>query len=336
MQKQLIRILVSFVLLAAAATASAGNPLASWNDGPNKSAIMDFVAGVTDENSPGYVPVSERVATFDNDGTLWSEQPVYFQVLFALDRIRAMAPEHPEWKDTAPFSYVLAGDMKSVAASGMEGLGQIIAASHANLTGTEFAETVADWLATARHPATGRPYTEMVYQPMLELLDYLRANGFKTYIVSGGGIDFVRVFSENVYGIPPEQVIGSQLDARFELRDGVPVIVKEGKLAFIDDKEGKPVGIYRHIGRRPLLAAGNSDGDQQMLEYTTVPRGPEDSTPRLGLIVHHTDADREVAYDRESHIGKLDTALDAAPDRGWLVIDMKKDWKRVYATGSSQ
>ena len=330
MQHKLVRILVSFVLLAVSATALAGDPLPSWNHGANKSAIMDFVASVTDENSPGFVPLPDRVATIDNDGTLWSEQPMYFQLYFALDRVKAMAPNHPEWKDTPPFSYVLAGDMKSLMASGMEGLGQIIAASHANLTGSEFAESVADWLATARHPETKRPYTEMVFQPMLELLEYLRANGFKTYIVSGGGIDFVRVFSENVYGIPPEQVIGSQLDASYELRNGIPVIVKEGKLAFIDDKAGKPVGIYRHIGRRPLLAAGNSDGDQQMLEYTTIAREPEDTAPRLGLIVHHTDAEREYAYDRDSHIGKLDTALDAAPKRGWLVIDMKKDWNRVY------
>ena len=330
MRNRLIQILASIVLLGIAATALAGDPLPSWNDGANKSAIMDFVANATDAGSPGFVPAAQRIATFDNDGTLWSEQPVYFQLLFALDRIRAMAPEHPEWKDTAPFSYVLAGDMKAVMASGEEGLVKIVAASHAGMTADDFAQSVRDWIADARHPTTGRPYTEMVYQPMLELLDYLRANGFKTYIVSGGGIDFMRVFSESVYGIPPEQVIGSQLDASYELRDGVPAIVKEGKLAFIDDKAGKPVGIYRHIGRRPLLAGGNSDGDKQMLEYTTIPRGPDDTTPRLGLIVHHTDAGREWAYDRDSHIGGLDTALDDAAKRGWLLIDMKKDWKRVY------
>lgn len=330
MHKRWIRILASFVLLASAATALAADPLPSWNDGANKSAILAFVANTTDVGSPGFVPAPQRVATFDNDGTLWAEQPVYFQLLFALDRVKAMAPEHPEWKTTAPFSDVLAGDMKAVMGSGMEGLGKLIAASHAGMTADEFAQSVRDWIAEARHPTTGMAYTDMVYQPMLELLDYLRASGFKTYIVSGGGIDFMRVFAESVYGIPPEQVIGSQLDASYELRDGVPTIVKEGKLAFIDDKAGKPVGIYRHIGRRPLLAGGNSDGDQQMLEYTTIPRGPNDSTPRLGLIVHHTDAEREWAYDRDSHIGGLDTALDDAPKRGWLLIDMKKDWKRIY------
>jgi phosphoglycolate phosphatase-like HAD superfamily hydrolase len=330
-----MHILTSLVLLAISATAVAGDPLPSWNDGANKSAIMAFVAKTTDEGSPGFVPAPHRVATFDNDGTLWSEQPMYFQLLFALDRVKAMAPEHPDWKTTAPFSDVLAGDMKAVMAGGMEGLGKIIAASHAGMTADEFEETVRDWIVDTRHPTTGMAYTDMVYQPMLELLDYLRANGFKTYIVSGGGIDFMRVFAESVYGIPPEQVIGSQLDASYELRDGVPTIVKEGKLAFIDDKAGKPVGIYRHIGRRPLLAGGNSDGDQQMLEYTTIPRGPDDSTPRLGLLVHHTDAEREWAYDRDSHIGGLDTALDDAPRRGWLVIDMKKDWKRIYKAGAN-
>ena len=330
MQKPLISIALFLVLLASTITAVAGDPLPSWNDGPNKSAILAFVESVTDEDSEGFVPVPERVATFDNDGTLWSEQPVYFQLQFALDRVRALAPRHPGWEDTPPFSYVLAGDMEGLMSTGMEGLGKIIAASHAGLSAGEFFEAAGEWLATARHPRTGRLYSQMVYQPMLELLDYLRANGFKTYIVSGGGIDFVRAFSEEVYGIPPEQVIGSQLDARYELRDGVPTILKEGDIVFIDDKAGKPVGIYRHIGRRPLLAAGNSDGDQQMLEYTTIPRGAGDTTPRLGLIVHHTDAEREWAYDRDSHIGGLDSALDDAPKRGWLLIDMKKDWKRIY------
>jgi phosphoglycolate phosphatase-like HAD superfamily hydrolase len=330
MHNRLLRILTSLILICIAATAVAADPLPSWNDGTNKSAILAFVANATDEGSPGFVPEPERVATFDNDGTLWAEQPVYFQLLFALDRIKAMAPEHPEWKTTPPFSDVLAGDMKAVMAGGQEGLAKIIAASHADMTAEEFAQSVRDWIAEARHPTTGLPYTGMVYQPMLELLAYLRANGFKTYIVSGGGIDFMRVFSESVYGIPPEQVVGSQLDARFEMQDGVPTVVKEGKLVFIDDKAGKPVGIYRHIGRRPLFAGGNSDGDQPMLEYTTVPRGPDDTTPRLGLIVHHTDAGREWAYDRDSHIGNLDTALDDAAQRGWLVVDMKKDWKRIY------
>jgi len=330
MQIRLMQILTSLVLLGIAATGLAGDPLPSWNDGANKAGIMAFVTKITDEGSPDFVPVPQRIATFDNDGTLWSEQPMYFQLLFALDRVKAMAPEHPDWKTTAPFSDVLAGDMKAVMASGMEGLGKIIAASHAGMTADEFAQSVRDWIAEARHPTTGMAYTAMVYQPMLELLAYLRNNSFKTYIVSGGGIDFMRVFAESVYGIPPEQVIGSQLDASYQLRDGVPTIVKEGELAFIDDKAGKPVGIYRHIGRRPLLAGGNSDGDRQMLEYTTIPREPDDTTPRLGLLVRHTDAEREWAYDRDSHIGGLDTALDDAPKRGWLVIDMRKDWKRIY------
>jgi phosphoserine phosphatase len=241
-----------------------------------------------------------------------------------------MAPQHPEWATTEPFKSVLAGDMKAVMASGMDGLAKILGASHANVTADDFAASVQAWLSTAKHPTTGKHYDQMVFQPMLELLDYLRANDFKTYIVSGGGIDFMRVFAERVYGIPPEQVVGSSIDASFELRDGVPTIVKEGKGLFVDDKAGKPVGIYQHIGRRPVFAAGNSDGDMQMLEYTTIARSAEDITPRLGIIVHHTDGEREVAYDRPSHIGQLDKAMDAAPARGWLLIDMKNDWGSVY------
>lgn len=306
------------------------DPLPSWNEGPARSAIVAFVEQVADENSPGHVPPAERIATFDNDGTLWSEQPLYFQLAFALDRVKATAKDHPEWREQEPFRSVLANDMEGVLASGKAGLAQIVAASHANMTAEAFADSVRAWVASAKHPATGMAYTEMVYQPMLELLDYLRANGFKTFIVSGGGIDFMRVFAEEVYGIPPEQVIGSQLDATFEMRDGVPTIVKQGELLFIDDKEGKPVGIYRHIGRRPVLAAGNSDGDLQMLQYATIARGANDTRPSLGLIVRHTDAEREYAYDRDSHIGRLDQALDEAPRRGWVVIDMKNDWDRIY------
>jgi phosphoglycolate phosphatase-like HAD superfamily hydrolase len=322
----------AFAALAAcqpATDAAAGvDPLPSWNDGAAKSAIIDFVNRVTDENSPGFVPVPQRIATFDNDGTLWAEQPAYFQLLFALDRVRAMAPDHPEWKETEPFKSAISGDMKGLMATGMKGLEEVVLVAHTNMTADEFATSVADWVATSKHPMTGMRYTDMVYQPMLELLEYLRSNGFKTFIVSGGGIDFMRVFTEQVYGIPPEQVVGSALDAKYELRDGVPTIVKSG--LFVDDKAGKPVGIYRHIGRRPVFAAGNSDGDQQMLEYTTIPRSDADESARFGLLVHHTDADREWAYDRGSHIGGLDTALDEAAQRGWLVVDMKDDWNRIY------
>jgi phosphoserine phosphatase len=241
-----------------------------------------------------------------------------------------MAADHPEWSDTEPFKSAIAGDLQGLMAGGMEGVERILLESHANVTAEEFAASVRDWMTTSRHPTTDMPYTEMVYQPMLELLDYLRANDFKTFIVSGGGIDLMRVFSEEVYGIPPEQVVGSSLAAELEMRDGVPTIVKKGEGLFVDDKAGKPVGIYRHIGRRPIFAAGNSDGDLQMLQYATIPRGPSDTSPRFGLIVHHTDGDREWAYDRDSHIGRLDDALDEADQRGWVVVDMKEDWRRIY------
>ncbi|MEZ5990530.1 MAG: HAD family hydrolase [Planctomycetota bacterium] len=306
---------------------SGPDPLPSWTDGAARKAIVAFVERVTTEGSDAFVPEAERIATFDNDGTLWAEQPAYFQLLFILDRLRVLAADHPEWEEAEPFKSALAGDMKGLAAAGKAGLMKLVAATHAGVTAEAFAADVRAWLADARHPKTGRPYAEMVYQPMLELLRYLRANGFKTYIVSGGGIDFMRVFAEKVYGIPPEQVIGSRLGARFELRDGVPTIVKTEDDPFIDDGPGKPVGIYRHIGRRPILAAGNSDGDLQMLQYATMATGDR---PALGLLVHHTDAAREWAYDRASHVGKLDKALDEAAGRGWLVVDMKQDWKRVW------
>ncbi len=324
---------LTLLLVASCATAPSGpsaDPLPSWNDGPSKQAIVEFVTAVTREGGPGFVPPGERVATFDNDGTLWAEQPVYFQLLFALDRVEDLAGDHPEWKTTEPFQSALAGDVKGVMATGMGGLGKLLAASHAEVTAEEFATSVDAWLATASHPQTGQRYDQMVYAPMLELLGYLRANGFKTFIVSGGGVDFMRVFAERVYGIPPEQVVGSSLAAGFEMRDGVPTIVKHGEGLFVDDKEGKPVGIHQHIGRRPILAAGNSDGDLQMLQYTTVPRDPSDTTPRLGLIVHHTDADREWAYDRDSSVGKLAGALDEADQRGWTVVDMQRDWRVVF------
>jgi phosphoglycolate phosphatase-like HAD superfamily hydrolase len=305
--------------------AAQGNPLPSWNDGMAKAAITDFVSRTTTEGGPDYVAPAERIAVFDNDGTLWSEQPMYFQLAFALDHIKSMAPERPEWKDTEPFKSLLAGDLKGVLASGEKGLGEILAATHAGMTTDEFAETVRDWMDTARHPKFDRPYNELVFQPMVELLAYLRANGFKTFIVSGGGVEFMRPWVEKAYGIPPEQVVGSSGVVTYDLNGDKPVLKKEAKIEFVDDGPGKPVGINRFIGRRPVLAAGNSDGDLQMLQWTTLHDGPH-----LALIVHHTDAEREFAYDRESHIGKLDKALDEAAARGWTVVDVKSDWKTIY------
>jgi phosphoglycolate phosphatase-like HAD superfamily hydrolase len=312
------------VVVALARPAKA-DPLASWNDGPAKSAIVAFVEKVTKQGSPEFVPPAERIAVFDNDGTLWAEQPMYFQLLFALDRVKALAPEHPEWKTTEPFASVLKGDPKGLLASGEKGVLEVIAATHAGMTTDEFNATVTEWIATARHPKTGKLLTGMVYQPMLELLAYLRANDFQTWIVSGGGQEFMRPWVERVYGIPPQQVVGSQAELQYELRDGAPVLVKLPKVAHIDDKAGKPVGIQRFIGRRPVFAFGNSDGDQQMLEWTTAGAGP-----RFAGIVHHTDAAREWAYDRQSHIGRLDTAWDEAKQKGWSVVDMKSEWKRIY------
>jgi hypothetical protein len=305
--------------------ASSSNALGSWNEGAVKLAIVDFVSRVTDPENPDFVPETERIAVFDNDGTLWSEQPAYFQLVFAMDRVRALAPEHPEWNDLQPFKAVLDGDMETLAAAGEHGILELVMATHAGMTTTEFEAVVADWIATARHPTTGRPFTEMVYQPMLELLDYLRANGFKTFIVSGGGIEFMRPWTEAVYGIPPEQVVGSSIKTVFEVRDGVPVLVRLPEIDFIDDKAGKPIGINTHIGRRPIAAFGNSDGDFQMLEWTTAGDGA-----RLGVLIHHTDAEREWAYDRDSHVGRLDRGLDEAGDRGWVVVDMQQDWASVY------
>jgi len=301
------------------------DPLPSWNDGTSKQAIVAFVAAVTEKGGTDYVPPAERIAVFDNDGTLWSEQPAYFQLLFAIDRIKALAPQHPEWKTQQPFKAVLENDIKALAASGEKGLIELVMASHAGMTTDAFEQIVADWLATARHTRFKRPYTELVFQPMLELLAYLRANGFKTFIVSGGGIEFMRPFTEKAYGIPPEQVIGSSIKTKFELRDGKPVLLRLPEIFFIDDKAGKPVGIQKFIGRRPIAAFGNSDGDLQMLQWTTSGKGRQ-----FGLIVHHTDTEREWAYDRESHIGKLDKALVEAGEKGWTVVDMKKDWKVIY------
>jgi len=301
------------------------DPLPSWNEGAAKQSIVDFVVRVTDPAGPDFVPEAERIATFDNDGCLWSEQPAYFQLLFAIDRVKALAPEHPEWKTKQPFKAVLDGDMEALAAGGMHGLLELVMASHAGMTTVEFEAIVKGWIATAKHPTTGRPFTEMVFQPMLELLDYLRANGFKTFIVSGGGIEFMRPWTEQVCGIPPEQVVGSSIKTAFEMRDGEPVLVRLPEIEFFDDKEGKPVGIHSHIGRRPIAAFGNSDGDLQMLQWTAAGDGPS-----FCLYVHHTDAEREWAYDRESHIGRLDKGLDQAEARGWTVVDMKDDWRVVY------
>ncbi len=305
--------------------AFAADPLPSWNDTGSKKAIVAFVEKVTQEGSPDFVPVAERIATFDNDGTLWAEQPLYFQLFFALDRVRALAPQHPEWKTKEPFASLLKGDVKGALKGGEPAIAQIVMATHAGMTTAEFEKFVEDWIATAKHPVTKRPYTEMVYQPMLELVAFLRANGFKTYIVSGGGVEFMRPWTEKVYGIPPEQVIGSSAKLKFELRNGKPVLVKLPEINFIDDKAGKPVGIQQYIGRRPVAAFGNSDGDLQMLQWTTSGTGP-----RFGLIVHHTDAEREWAYDRNSSVGKLDKALDEAKASGWTVVDMKNDWKIIY------
>ncbi len=313
---------------AAAAQASpspAADPLPSWNDGASKQAITSFVARVTQEGGPDFVPPAERIATFDNDGTLWSEQPIYFQLAFALDRVKALAPQHPEWKQKQPFKGVLEGDMKAVAASGERGLLEMMAVTHVGNTTVEFETIVKNWIASARHPKFERPYTDMVYQPMLELLAYLRAKGFKTFIVSGGGVEFMRPWVERVYGIPSEQVVGSRAKVKYEVRDGVPVLLRLAEIDLIDDKAGKPVGIHQVIGRRPIAAFGNSDGDFEMLEWTTSGPGP-----RFGLIVHHTDAGREWAYDRTSHIGQLARGLDEAPKRGWVLVDMKQDWKVIY------
>jgi hypothetical protein len=309
-----------------ATTARAGDPLPSWNDGAAKKSIFTFVEKVTKPGSPDFVPVAERIATFDNDGCLWAEQPMYFQAFFIFDRIKALAPQHPEWNTKEPFASVLKGDVKAALAGGEHALIEMAMATHAGMTAEEFEKIVSDWIATAKHPTTKRPYTEMVYQPMLELLAYLRANGFKTFIVSGGGIEFMRPWTEKVYGIPPEQVIGSSIKTKFELRDGKPVLVRLPELNFIDDKAGKPVGINQHIGRRPIAAFGNSDGDLQMLQYTAAGPGP-----RFCLYVHHTDDKREWAYDRESHIGKLDKGLDEAKEKGWTVVSMKDDWKQIFA-----
>jgi phosphoglycolate phosphatase-like HAD superfamily hydrolase len=321
-----VLIAFSCIAFAPANALAQSDPLASWNDGTVKKSITDFVARVTTQGGPDFVPVEQRIATFDNDGTLWCEQPFYSQLAFAFDSIKAMAPSHPEWKTKQPFKALLEKDMKALAASGEKGLLEIVAVTHSGMTTEQFASTVLDWTRTARHPRFNRPYTELVYQPMLELLAYLRANGFKTFIVSGGGVEFMRPWTEKVYGIPPEQVVGSSGVVKFEIgADGKPVLMKLAKNEFVDDGPGKPVGINRFIGRRPIFAFGNSDGDLAMLQWTAAGGGA-----RFAGLVHHTDADREYAYDRQSKIGKLDKALDEANAKGWTVVDMKRDWKTVF------
>ena len=324
--KSLLLFLSLFLILSLPLRTFADSPLPSWNDGTSKQNIIDFVTAVSDRSSSDYVVPSKRIAVFDNDGTLWSEQPAYFQLFFAMDRVKALAADHPEWKTSQPFQAVLEGDMKALIDSGEKGLIELIMATHTGMTTDEFEDIAKSWVQTARHPTLNKPYTELVFKPMLELLDYLRANGFKTFIVSGGSIEFMRPWVEEVYGIPPEQVIGSSFVTRFELRDGKAVLIREAKLNFNDDKEGKPVAINLHIGHRPIFAFGNSDGDLQMLQWTTLGAPGK----RFAGIVHHTDKNREFSYDRESHIGRLDKALDEAETHGWTVVDMKKEWKIIY------
>ena len=319
------RLLLALISMVILSPVQAKDALPSWNDGQAKQAIISFVQKVTRKGGPDFVSPAERIAVFDNDGTLWPEQPCYFQGLFIVDRVHELASQHPDWKDRQPFKAVLENDWKALVDTGEQGLIELGMATHANLTNDEFYQTVKQWLAIAKHPRFNRLYTDLAYQPMLELLGLLRANGFKTFIVSGGGVEFVRVWAEPVYGIPPEQIIGSRIKTKFELRDGKPVLLRLPEIDFIDDKAGKPVSIHEHIGRRPIAAFGNSDGDLQMLQWTTAGTGP-----RFGLVVHHDDAQREYAYDRQSLVGKLDKALDEATLQGWTVVSMAKDWNRIF------
>jgi hypothetical protein len=304
------------------------DPLPAWNDGKVKQSIVSFVTKVTTQGSPDYVPVPERIATFNNDGTLCAEQPMYFQLVFVLDRVKVLAPRHPEWKTTEPFASALKGDLKRALSGGDKALRELVMATSTGMTTAEYEVIVNEWLATARHPRFNQPYTAMVYEPMLELAAYLRANGFKTFIVSGGGIEFMRPWTERVYGIPPEQVIGSSGKIKFEMRGGKPVLVRLSELSFVDDGPGKPVGINLHIGRRPIFAFGNSDGDLQMLQWTAAGGGA-----RFMGLVHHTDAVREWEYDRQSSVGKLDKAFDEAQAKGWTIVDMKQDWNVIFPFG---
>ena len=347
------RFATPFLILCLSVVTSIGHaqdPLPSWNDGPTKQAILAFVKKVTTDGSADFVPPHERVATFDNDGTLWVEQPMYTQVVFAVDRIKALAPKHPEWKTEEPYKAILAGDTKAAFEGGEKAGMKLMMSSHANLTTDEFTRIVTDWIATAKHPRFHRLYTQLAYQPMLEVLTFLRTNDFKTFVVSGGGIDFMRPWTPRVYGIPPQQVVGSSIKVQYEMQNGRPVLFRLPEVDFIDDGPGKPTGIYRFIGSRPIIAFGNSDGDLEMLQWTTMsepsepgrpgslssepgrprPSEPGRPRPRLGMIVHHTDAEREYAYDRDSSVGRLDKALDQAPQRGWVLIDMKNDWRKIF------
>lgn len=323
--------LLILACIGACSAPTTGDPLPSWNEGEARQSIIDFVQGVTTTGSTDFVPIAERIAVFDNDGTLWAEQPVYVQAQFAFDQLKVQADAHPEWTEQQPFKAVLQDDIATALSGGTKSLLEIIMATHAGTSTEEFSTTVSNWLATARHPATGMAYTDMVYQPMLELLAYLRANGFKIFIVSGGGIEFMRPWTEAVYGIPPEQVVGSSIKTQFEMHEGAPVLMRLPEMNFIDDGPGKPVGISEHIGRRPIAAFGNSDGDLQMLQWTTAGSGS-----RFALIVHHTDAEREWAYDRKSHVGHLDKALGEADTNGWTIVDMQRDWKVVYPAIGNQ
>ncbi|UIP27069.1 HAD family phosphatase [Photobacterium sp. TLY01] len=304
---------------------AAADPLPSWNDTATKQQVMQFVQQTTEENSPQFVPVEERIAVFDNDGTLWAEQPAYFQLFYAIDRVKDEADKHPEWKTEEPFASLLKGDMEGVKKSGMEGVMKLVMATHANMTTDQFSQSVDQWMKTAKHPATEKLFTQMVYQPMIELLGYLRSNGYKTYIVSGGGVEFMRAWAPQVYGIPPEQIIGSSIKTEYKYIDGKPVISRLPEIDFVDDKEGKPVNIQKIIGRRPVIAVGNSDGDLAMLQWTKAGEGA-----RMSVLVHHTDAEREWAYDKESSVGRLDKALPVAEKEQWIVVDMKQDWNRVF------
>ena len=303
---------------------AAPEPLPSWQE-PVAEEIMNYVQAVTDSSSADFIPVKERIATFDNDGTLWSEQTLYFQLLFVFDRIKEMAPQHPEWRETQPYQAVLEGDMETLMSFGVEGLLELAMATHAGMTTEEFDRSVSAWIDTAKHPQKNVLFTELIYQPMQELIDYLEDHDFKVFIVSGGGIDFMRVWVEDIYGLPKDQVVGTSIKKEYDYNEGQPVIRRLAEMDLIDDKGGKPVGIDRYIGRKPVLSAGNSDGDLQMMRWTDA-----NAHKTLKLYLHHTDADREWAYDRKSHIGRFDAALDEAQQKGWLIVDMKKDWRQVY------
>ena len=319
-------IVALFAFLITAPDAFAQDPLPSWRDNAAKQRIVSFVQDVTDSSSPNYVPEQERIAVFDNDGTLWSEKPVYFQLQFAIDRVKALSDKHPEWKATQPFKAILENDQKALLGAGTKGLLEVIAKTHAGMTEKEFRKTVEDWIASAKHPRFERAYTELTYTPMQEVLTYLRANGFKIFIVSGGGLSFMRPWAPKIYGVPVEQIIGSVIKTKFEMRSGGPALVRLEEMFFVDDKDQKPVGIHTFIGRRPIAAFGNSDGDLQMLQWTSAGDGAS-----LKVLIQHTDAEREWAYDRDSKIGRLDKALDEARQHGWTVVDMKNDWNRVFS-----